>query len=526
MKNTSIVSPDPFSVTGYTYNTNDQLLVVSGLITNWYDANGALTNRTSPAETNAFVYDLQNRLTSAVIQRKEGTHAISEIVNYTYDYKGNRVRSQWTRSVDGAASANGTNIFLNEPNSPDGLNQILEEMPAVGASPTVTYTLGTRVVSQSKGGTISHLMSDGHGSTRQLSDSGGTVKTNYTYDTFGKGLDFTNATQSPCDTELLYGGEQLDPDLLQIYLRARYYDPTMGRFNQIDPFRGNQQSGANLYTYCDNDPINGVDPKGLYEMDVHRYLSEFLAKSVGFSDEEANGIGNGAQDPDRGSRSATKGLVNWANMIQWHFVSKSRLIDLASQISGSGGEFYRSVGSFLHAQEDTYAHSTGIDDRNWYYYSSMGILPGGLPIGHGAHFHDPDFTWTHPEKAMRMAEKVYDDLENIRSHQDTYDNPAEAAEPIIPGNDWYGIETVVKDFVYYGAHGEVNVTETLTGLDVTKTSMENKINILFPGFKLPTSGADLADFQKLSDDVGHPYGTFKSFSAFSGGEIQIGLTAP
>jgi hypothetical protein len=38
------------SVVGYTYNTNDQLLVesyASGSFTNWYDANGSLTNRSS-----------------------------------------------------------------------------------------------------------------------------------------------------------------------------------------------------------------------------------------------------------------------------------------------------------------------------------------------------------------------------------------------------------------------------------------------------------------------------------------------
>ena len=47
-----------------------------------------------------------------------------------------------------------------------------------------------------------------------------------------------------------------------IYYRARYYDPTIGRFISEDPtqFAG---SGTNFYAYVDNDPVNLTDPLGL-----------------------------------------------------------------------------------------------------------------------------------------------------------------------------------------------------------------------------------------------------------------------
>jgi len=43
-----------------------------------------------------------------------------------------------------------------------------------------------------------------------------------------------------------------------IYMRARYYDPALGRFVSEDPGR----NGGNWYTYCSNDPVNLTDATG------------------------------------------------------------------------------------------------------------------------------------------------------------------------------------------------------------------------------------------------------------------------
>jgi pimeloyl-ACP methyl ester carboxylesterase len=52
--------------------------------------------------------------------------------------------------------------------------------------------------------------------------------------------------------------------LQQYYLRARYYNPTVGRFGAQDQQDGTPNDPLSLhkYAYCQNDPVNGRDPSG------------------------------------------------------------------------------------------------------------------------------------------------------------------------------------------------------------------------------------------------------------------------
>jgi RHS repeat-associated protein len=61
------------------------------------------------------------------------------------------------------------------------------------------------------------------------------------------------------------GGEgyQSDPDSGLMLLGARYYDPSIGRFISRDPIRY-RGGDANLYRYCGNNPVNGIDPDGCF----------------------------------------------------------------------------------------------------------------------------------------------------------------------------------------------------------------------------------------------------------------------
>jgi uncharacterized protein RhaS with RHS repeats len=49
-----------------------------------------------------------------------------------------------------------------------------------------------------------------------------------------------------------------------LYLRARHYAPSTGRFISKDPSR----LEANLYAYSKENPINRVDPTGLFSKEL------------------------------------------------------------------------------------------------------------------------------------------------------------------------------------------------------------------------------------------------------------------
>ena len=62
------------------------------------------------------------------------------------------------------------------------------------------------------------------------------------------------------DNPFRFAGEYNDDETGLIYLRNRYYDSNTGRFISEDP----AMDGNNWYIYCNNNPINFVDPWGLF----------------------------------------------------------------------------------------------------------------------------------------------------------------------------------------------------------------------------------------------------------------------
>ena len=96
---------------------------------------------------------------------------------------------------------------------------------------------------------------DEQGSTDFIADINGNVKNEYWYDAFGNVLD----SREEVHNRITYTGQQFDGITQQYYLRARFYNPVIGRFTQEDVYRGD---GLNLYAYCGNNPVRYWDPSG------------------------------------------------------------------------------------------------------------------------------------------------------------------------------------------------------------------------------------------------------------------------
>ena len=94
-----------------------------------------------------------------------------------------------------------------------------------------------------------------HGDIEYITGEDEKIENAYTYDAFGNITDSTELVKN----RYSYNGEQYDQVTQQYYLRARYYNPLVGRFTQEDVYRGD---GLNLYAYCGSNPVMYVDPSG------------------------------------------------------------------------------------------------------------------------------------------------------------------------------------------------------------------------------------------------------------------------
>ena len=95
---------------------------------------------------------------------------------------------------------------------------------------------------------------NGHGDVVQIVDETGNIKNRYDYDVWGNFI----TKDETIENAITYFGQTYDEETGLYYLRARYYDPTTGRFTQQDP----AEDGYNWYVYGNQNPVMYVDGNG------------------------------------------------------------------------------------------------------------------------------------------------------------------------------------------------------------------------------------------------------------------------
>jgi RHS repeat-associated protein len=232
------------SANGSTYGTPgpDNELTFDGTYTYNYDAEGNLTSKVGASLTVTYTWDYRNRLTEA--QTSAGADD-----QFTYDVNNLRI---------GKHSGNSSQTWI----AYDGANPYADFN---GASLSNRYLYGNAVDQlfarvDTGGNTTAWYLGDKLGSIRQLVSNNGTVLDNITYgDSYGNN---PSDSQPANGDRFKFTGREYDSEIGVYYVRARYYNPAVGRFLSQDPI-GFSARDNNLYRYVFNGPANGTDPTGL-----------------------------------------------------------------------------------------------------------------------------------------------------------------------------------------------------------------------------------------------------------------------
>jgi RHS repeat-associated protein len=208
------------------------------------DNNGNTQSKTDSTGSTNYTWDFENRLTRVQLPGTGGT------VTFKYDPFGRRIYK---------SSSSATSVYAY-----DGDN-LIEEINSSGAA-VARYSQTDNIdepLAMLRSSVTSYYQADGLGSVTSLSNGAGALAQTYTFDSFGKQTASSGSLTNPFQ----YTGRESDAETGLYYYRARYYDPTVGRFMSEDPtgFKG----GLNFYPYVTNDPANQTDPMG-FDSDSQR----------------------------------------------------------------------------------------------------------------------------------------------------------------------------------------------------------------------------------------------------------------
>lgn len=293
-------------MTTYTYLTDDRISKITlpnGTFTEYaYDAAGrpeGITNKRSNntvISSYAFTMDNAGNHLSETITEPSILAGLQSISNQTVTYGNypyNRIQSQgstnFIHNTEGSIKNKGAEAFtydlndnlLTAPNSSFsydgagnrraktvsgvntryvlsilGMSQVLMETNSSNAVQNYYVYGPTGLLYRVKpNNTNQYYHYDFRGSTTAITNETQVVTHSYSYDPFGKVLASTEADFNPYRYVGQQGVAYESPTLT--FMRARYYDPSIGRFVSEDPV-----FALNLYPYANNNPVNFIDPSG------------------------------------------------------------------------------------------------------------------------------------------------------------------------------------------------------------------------------------------------------------------------
>jgi len=216
---------------------NNHLTNTQGSYT--YDNAGNMTND----GVFAYSYDAENRITTAAG------------VTYTYDGNGLRVEKSsgtlYWRSLTG--------------------DTIAESDLSGNITSEYAYFAGRKIARRDGNGNVFYLYSDNLGTIHTITDSSGNACYDASFTPYGQEVLNPNISNT-CGINYKFTGYERDTETQVDYAVARYYNYRLGRFLTTDPLGGSAfyPQSLNLYSYVENDPLNGIDPSGMRNVNGYR----------------------------------------------------------------------------------------------------------------------------------------------------------------------------------------------------------------------------------------------------------------
>jgi RHS repeat-associated protein len=267
--------------TTYTYDAAGRLTAISSPVASFQftldgDGNRIISNESQPLTPSAstgvsavYTYNAQkNRLLSAgpimpltYAYDNEGQLVSSGGTCLTFDYNHRLIEigNDTTFSYDGRGNrliATRAGLVTHYIYDPWG-NLIAQADGSNNITAKYVYGKGLLAMTTASGRYCHHF--NANGNTSALTDMNQNIVNSYAYDPFGQILAQQETVAQPFKYVGQYG-VMAEPNGLY-YMRARYYDPSVGRFVSEDPL-GFGGGDVNLYAYVRNNPVKLVDPSG------------------------------------------------------------------------------------------------------------------------------------------------------------------------------------------------------------------------------------------------------------------------
>jgi RHS repeat-associated protein len=218
-----------------TLQVNNQGAVDSKLI---YDAVGNLID---DGEGNRFQWDAANRLMAV----NQGNEKRSEFI-----YNG---LSRCVAVIEKTGSAViGTRRFV------WNANRIVQEQDGNDNVVRRYFAEGEQRLHRERG--EYYYTRDQLGNIREVTDGAGALQARYDYDPYGKRTKLAGSRDFDFGYTGYFHHERSGLD----FALYRVYHPRLGRWLNPDPIA--ERGGLNLYEYAGNNPVNAIDPTGLFKV--------------------------------------------------------------------------------------------------------------------------------------------------------------------------------------------------------------------------------------------------------------------